>query len=126
MKMRETGVRLKRFYVAETARRAGDLETMIREFEMMTTDLDRQILAEEDRTGIRDKLHFAYSTLAKSVIQRRDNIATSIEDLRARLEIARREHDEALEELRRLEANEPREERSSHRHKGSERNIASA
>ncbi len=125
MKSREAGLRLKRFDVAEKARKAGDLEAMMRDFEMMTLDLDRQIAAEEDRTGIKDRAHFAYSTFAKAVAQRRENLSTSIEDLRAKLDAARREHEDAADELRRLEASEPRDTERLSRHKG-ERNSASA
>lgn len=117
MKSRDSGLRAKRFEVAEKARKAEDLEAMIRDFEGMAADLARQIAAEEDRTGIKDPAHFAYSTFAKAVVQRRDNLMTSVEDLRAKLELARRDHEAAQEELQRLEAVEPRETDRSSRHK---------
>ncbi len=117
MKSRDSGLRAKRFEVAEKARKAEDLEAMIRDFEGMAADLARQIAAEEDRTGIKDPAHFAYSTFAKAVVQRRDNLVTSVEDLRAKLDLARQDHDAALEELRRIEAVEPRDAERSPRHK---------
>lgn len=117
MKSRDSGLRAKRFDVAEKARKAEDLEAMIRDFEGMAADLARQIAAEEDRTGIKDPAHFAYSTFAKAVVQRRDNLMTSVEDLRAKLELARRDHEAAQEELQRLEAVEPRESDRSSRHR---------
>lgn len=109
MKSRESGLRAKRFEVAEKARKASDLEAMIRDFESMALDLARQIGAEEERTGVKDPAHFAYSTFAKAVVQRRDNLMTSVDDLRSKLDVARRDHDAALDELQRLEAVEPRE-----------------
>jgi flagellar protein FliJ len=109
MKARDSTLRLKRFDVAERARKAGDMEIMVRDFEQMIVDLTRQITAEEERTGLKDPLHFAYSTFAKSAALRRDNLMTSVEDLRAKLDAARRDHDVALDELRRLEAAEPRD-----------------
>ena len=124
MKARETGLRLKRFDVAEKARKAADLEAMIRDFESLISDLDRQILAEEERTGIKDKTHFAYSTFAKAVVQRRENLVTSIDDLKLKLDLARREHDDAADELRRLETVERDNERPS-RSKGERNNGAS-
>jgi hypothetical protein len=127
MKSRDSGLRAKRFTVAEKSRKAADLEAMIGEFETKAQDLERQISAEEDRTGVKDRAHFAYSTFAKAVATRRDNLMVSVEDLRLRLEIARREHEDALDELHRLEAAEPREsERAIRvgRHKG-ERSAAS-
>jgi flagellar protein FliJ len=98
MKARESALRLKRFEADEKARKVADLEHMIREFEGMANDLDRQIKAEEDRTGIKDAAHFAYSTFAKSASQRRDNLRASADGLKVKLEAAQRERDEALEQ----------------------------
>jgi len=84
MKSRESLLRLKRFDLAEKSRKVADLEHMIHEFEEMARDLDRQVAAEEDRTGIRDRAHFAYSTFAKSALQRKENLMTSIGDLKAK------------------------------------------
>ena len=109
MKSRDSAVRAKRFDADEKGRKAADIEVMIRDFEVMSTDLDRQIAAEEERTGMRDAKHFAYSTFAKAAGQRRDNILTTVADLRAKLDAARREHDDAMAELKRVEAIEGRE-----------------
>ena len=43
MKPRESALRLKRFEATERSRKVVDLETTIRSFEQMVTDLDRQI-----------------------------------------------------------------------------------
>lgn len=109
MKSRETALRLKRFEADEKARKVADLEHMIREFETMAADLDRQIQAEEDRTGVKDPTHFAYSTYAKSARARRDNLRTSVAELRQKLESAQRERDELAEQLQRADQVEPRE-----------------
>ncbi len=98
MKARETAMRLKRFEADEKARKAADLEHMIREFETIASDLDRQIQAEEDRSGVRDPSHFAYSTFAKSASQRRDNLRASVVGLREKLQAAMKERDEAAEQ----------------------------
>ena len=110
MKARESALRLKRFEADEKARKVADLEHMIREFENMAADLDRQIKAEEHRTGIKDPAHFAYSTFAKSASQRRDNLRTSADGLKAKLEGAQRERDEALEQVSRADTPETRAE----------------
>jgi flagellar protein FliJ len=110
MKARESALRLKRFEADEKARKVADLEHMIREFENMAADLDRQIKAEEDRTGVKDPAHFAYSTFAKSASQRRDNLRTSADGLKAKLEAAQRERDEALEQVSRADTPETRAE----------------
>ena len=109
MKPRESALRLKRFEAGEKARKVADLESMIREFDQMAADLDRQIANEEDRTGVKDRRHFAYSTFAKAAAQRRDNLAISVEDLRAKLAIAVQERDAAAEMLNKSEAGENRD-----------------
>lgn len=109
MKARETALKLKRFELDEKARKVADLEQMIREFENIATDLDRQIQSEEERTGVRDPKHFAYSTFAKSASQRRDNLRASIGELRQKLETAQNDFDEAKQQLARATSEPPRE-----------------
>lgn len=104
MKARDSALRLKRFDVAEKARKLADLDRMVREFEGMVTDLERQVTTEEERTGIRDPGHFAYSTFAKSVTVRREKLTATIDGVKAQLDAARREHDESVDDLQRMEA----------------------
>ena len=99
MKSREAALRLKRFEADEKARKVADLEYMINDFEQMAADLDRQILAEEERTGCGDVEHYNYSTFAKSASQRRDNLMASANELREKLEVAQKERDDALQLL---------------------------
>jgi len=106
MKSRETSFRLKRFEAEEKRRKVADLEHMIREFEHMASELDRQVQSEEDRTGIKDRGHFAYSTLAKAAAQRRDNLRASVNNLQMKLEAAVRERDDACADLDRSSAPE--------------------
>jgi flagellar FliJ protein len=113
MKPRDTALRLRRFEASEKARKVASIETMILDFEHMASDLARQITAEEERTGVRDSAHFAYSTFAKAAALRRANLLTSVADLRSKLEAARREHESAVVELRKLE---PMESRDADRH----------
>jgi len=94
---------------------------MIRDFELIASDLSRQIGAEEDRTGIKDPVHFAYSTFAKAAALRRSNLMTSVADLRVKLEAARRDHEDAASELKKLE---PTEDRDRMHHKGDPRAVA--
>jgi len=95
MKARDSVLRLRRFAADEAARKVADLEQMIREFQNIALDLERQIASEEDRTGVRDRNHFAYSTFAKAAAQRRENLQTSIGDLEVKLDAARREAEDA-------------------------------
>jgi hypothetical protein len=121
MKPRDSAVRAKRFEVTESARKVASLDTTIRDFESLAAELARQIANEEDRTGIRDQAHFAYSTFAKAAAQRRANLLTSVDDLKVKLGAAQREHEDALLALKRLE---PPEERERPHHKGDPRAIA--
>jgi flagellar FliJ protein len=121
MKPRDSAVRAKRFEVAEKARKVASLEGTIRDFENLASELARQVANEEDRTGIRDQAHFAYSTFAKAAAQRRANLLTSVDDLKEQLEAARRDYEEAALALKRLE---PPEERERAHHKGDPRAVA--
>ena len=106
MKPRDTALRLKRFEAAEKARKVASMETMVLDLEQVAADLARQIAAEEERTGIKDPAHFAYSTFAKAAGQRRANLLTSVADLKVKLDSAKREHEEAVLELGKLEPSE--------------------
>jgi flagellar protein FliJ len=115
MKARETAMRLKRREVDLKSRQVDDLERIIREFDQMALDLDRQIQLEEDRTGIRDRGHFAYSTFAKAAAQRRDNLKTSTDGLREKLAAAVVDRDDTATDLARATSQaEQRDE--GHRH----------
>ena len=109
MKSRDTMVQLVRFKTEEKRKKVADLETMIRDFEGMAVDLDRQIEAEHERTGVRDETHFSYSTCAKAASQRRANLRASGEDLRRRLDAAREELTAAQIDLKRVEQIEDRD-----------------
>ncbi|KAA5602260.1 flagellar export protein FliJ [Blastochloris sulfoviridis] len=109
MKSRETLIRLKRFQVDERRRHVVQIESMIADFERMATDLDREILTEQDRAGIDDPGHFAYPTYAKAAMTRRDNLRRSADELRAQLDDARAQLGEAFEELKKVEILEERD-----------------
>jgi flagellar export protein FliJ len=104
MKSREGLIRLKRFHVDEKRRQVAQIEAMIGEFERMAKDLDDQINAEQERSGIRDTNHFAYPTFAKAATQRRDNLRASAGELREQLAAAQADCAEAVEELQKYEA----------------------
>ena len=109
MKSRDTMVQLVRFKTEEKRKKVADLETMIRDFESMAVDLDRQIEAEHERTGIRDENHFSYSTFAKAAAQRRVNLRASVDDLKRRLDAAREELTGAQADLKKAEQIEDRD-----------------
>ena len=103
MKSRETLIRLKKFQVDEKRRKVAQIEGMIAEFERMAADLDREISSEQERSGINDPGHYAYPTYAKAAIQRRQNLKTSADELKAQLEEGKAMLQEAFEELKKVE-----------------------
>ncbi|QKV17059.1 flagellar export protein FliJ [Oricola thermophila] len=112
MKPRDNMIRLRQFKVAEKHRQVMQLESMISEFERMASELDAQIVAEEKKSGITDQNHFAYPTFAKAARTRRDNLMTSIRDLKQQKEAAEAELLEAEAELQKAERLEVREARA--------------
>ena len=103
MKSRETLIRLKKFQVEEKRRKAAQIEAMIAEFERIAADLEREIRVEQDRAGIHDPAHFAYPTYAKAAIARRENLKRSADELRNQLDDAKLAFDDALDELKKVE-----------------------
>ena len=103
MKSRETLIRLKKFQVDEKRRKVAQIETMIAEFERMATDLDREIQAEQDRSGIHDPTHYAYPTYAKAAIARKQNLTNSANELKGQLDDAKAALQEAFEEMKKVE-----------------------
>lgn len=109
MKSRDTLLKLKRFQVDDKRRQVVQIETMIAEFERMATDLDREILQEQEKAGIHDVAHYAYPTYAKAAQGRRDNLMRSADELRGQLADAQSALAEAFEELKKIEILEERD-----------------
>ncbi len=105
----ESLIRLKKFQVDEKRRQVAQIEMMIADFERMAGELDQQIEIEQQKTGISDVAHFAYSTFAKAAIQRRDNLLASATDMRDQLETAQDALAEAVEDLKKVELLDQRE-----------------
>ena len=114
MKARESALRSKRFEADEKNRKVSDLEQMIHEFERMAYDLECQVKAEEERTGVKDSQHFAYSTFARSAEQRRQNLLASVGELQLKLETALAERDNAVADLNEADSIRQRNETRTH------------
>ena len=104
MRSRDSVVRLKRFQVEDRKRQLKQIDGMIADFDRMSNELDVQIDAEKERTGINDPSHFAYSTFARAAEQRRENMLASVAELRVQREVAAADLNAAQEELAKLEA----------------------
>ncbi|WP_428644333.1 flagellar export protein FliJ [Roseibium sp.] len=109
MKTRDSLIRLKRFQVDEKRRQLAQIESMIAEFNRMADELDDQIRSEQERVGIADVTHFAYPTFAKAAADRRDNLRNSAHELDDQLQRAQDELSEAIEELKKFEQLEERD-----------------
>ena len=109
MKSRDSLLRLKRFQVDEKRRRVAQIETMIAEFLRIAGDLDREIVVEEQKSGITDMSHFAYPTYARAARARRENLSRSAAELKEQLGDAKGKLEEALTELGKAQGLEGRE-----------------
>ena len=67
-------------------RRTLQIEAMITDFDLRADHLEREIIVEQNRTGIHDTGRYAYPTYAKAAIARRDNLRRSADELRAELQ----------------------------------------
>src|SRR5215472_3597816 len=103
MKSRNTLVRLKKFQLDEKRRKVAQIEVMIADFQRIAADLEREIVAEQERAGIHDPAHFAYPTYAKAAIVRRENLKRSVDELTAQLGDAKTALQEGFEELKKVE-----------------------
>ncbi len=115
MRNRESLIRLHRFHVDEKRRKLAELELMLQEFRARERELEAQVLAEQKKAGISDVAHFAYPMFAKSVIRRRQNILTSIEDIDRQIEAAKEELSGAFRELKKYEIIEDSRKRRHHK-----------
>lgn len=105
----ESLIRLKKFQVDEKRRQVMQIEMMVADFERMAGELDQQIEIEQQKTGISDIAHFAYSTFAKAAMMRRDNLLASANDMKGTLENAQDALAEAVEDLKKVELLDQRE-----------------
>jgi hypothetical protein len=77
--------RLKQPGIENNRQRVAQIEVIIADFDKTANELDGWIQAEQDRTRIHDPAHFAYSTSATAMIQRRDKLKRSIDELKRQL-----------------------------------------
>ena len=77
--------RLTAFRTDSARRMTSQIERIIANFNRDINDLNRAIEAEHIRTRIDDPNHFAYSTAAQAMAQRRSNLVQSIDRLKHQL-----------------------------------------
>ncbi|MBR1235578.1 hypothetical protein [Bradyrhizobium sp. AUGA SZCCT0182] len=69
----------------DTAREVTVIRRMLADLVRMTQLIESDIVAEEERARISDQADAKYSMLARSLIERRDNIRMTIAGLEGRL-----------------------------------------
>jgi flagellar FliJ protein len=116
-------LKLRRFEANERRQKVVDIEMMIADFRRMAEDLDHQIKVEQDAAGVHDVNHFAYPTYAKAAITRRDNLRSSVAGLEAKLEEAKAQLEEAMDELKKSELAEERSIGGGHGDRGMPQSI---
>ena len=71
--------------VADLKRRIPILKRLIADCDRLAADLDQEVRSEEDRVKIHHAAHSAYSTYARAMTLRRDNLRRSADELRTHL-----------------------------------------
>ena len=103
MRSRESLLRLNRFRVEDCRRQVSDMDLMILDLMRKHDDLDNHVKFEEQRTGVSDPNNVNYSMAAKSVRGRRDNILSTVAELRDQHESMIERMKEAEADLRKIE-----------------------
>ncbi|HFB2048526.1 MAG: flagellar export protein FliJ [Hyphomicrobiaceae bacterium] len=99
MKIRNSKLNTKRFAAEAKSLEIRTLQQMLDEFGDIIEELTKQVVVEEEHTGIFDASHFAYSTFARAAVQRRANLYSSIADLKVKLEKTTNEYNKILIEI---------------------------
>lgn len=103
MRSKDSMLRLHRFKVEDKRRQLAEIEFMISDMQVKARELDQQIALEEKRTGVTDVKHFNYSTTAKSIRTRGENLQKSVGELIQQMDVIRAELEEEEAELRKIE-----------------------
>jgi flagellar protein FliJ len=68
--------------VQQKPRKLTRVESIVRELSSEVAILNSEMAAEEKKSGVNDPNHYAYSCYAKAVMRRRDNLLSTIEQLK--------------------------------------------
>ena len=87
---KSSGQRKAEFQFDAARQKVARLEAAIADFTRMARFLEREIEIEQVRTRNYDPAHFAYSTSAKAMLLRRDNLSRTIAEFSQQLASAQR------------------------------------
>ena len=99
---RETLKRVKNFQIQAMRRKMAQIGSTIADFELLDAELAREIKSIEIQSGISDPTNFSYSLIARAVMQRREKLRRSADELRKGLGETRQTLSEALIELEQM------------------------
>jgi len=99
---RGTLKRVKNFQIQAMRRKMAQIGSTIADFELLDAELAREIKSIEIQSGISDPTNFSYSLIARAVMQRRENLRRSADELRKGLGETRQTLSEALIELEQM------------------------
>jgi flagellar protein FliJ len=99
---RGTLKRVKNFQIQAVRRKMAQIGSTIDDFELLDAELAREIKSIEIQSGISDPTNFSYSLIARAVMQRRENLRRSADELRKGLGETRQTLSEALIELEQM------------------------
>ena len=103
MKSRESLIRLHRFKVDEIRRRLKLLDDMRADLAKKMSDLELMMQEEQRRAAHSDLGRLAYPSFARSVVQRRENIQRSIDEIEKQAASVTEELQAAYRELKKYE-----------------------
>src|SRR6185295_2545776 len=103
MKSRESLIRLHRFKVDEIRRRLKLLDDMRADLAKKMSDLEVMMQEEQRRAAHSDLGRLAYPSFARSVVQRRENIQRSIDEVEKQATTVTEELQGAYRELKKYE-----------------------
>jgi len=103
MKSRESLIRLHRFKVDEIRRRLKLLDDMRGDLAKKMSDLELMMQEEQRRAAHSDLGRLAYPSFARSVVQRRENIQRSIDEIEKQAATVTEELQAAYRELKKYE-----------------------
>lgn len=103
MKSRESLIRLHRFKVDEIRRRLKLLDDMRADLAKKMSDLEVMMQEEQRRAAHSDLGRLAYPSFARSVVQRRENIQRSIDEVEKQASTVTEELQSAFRELKKYE-----------------------
>jgi len=103
MKSREALIRLNRFRVDEIRRRLKSLDDMRADLTKKMADLETMMQEEQRRAAHRDLGRHSYTSVARSVVARRENIQRSIDEVEKQAATVTEELQAAYRELKKYE-----------------------